>query len=125
MFLSKLTCVWRGVLCINVNEWKDNIYNRATKNKEIYFFVGSWNIEVYTEIRVSSHDRKGQFWSTVDKDLYPIWNCNMTPLFEDQTNMAPLKKNKKQKKNKKTVSTYLSGLEWVTDLCCLENCVFR
>ena len=29
------------------------------KNKEIYFFVGSWNIKVYTAIRVSSHHRKG------------------------------------------------------------------
>ena len=28
-----------------------------------YFFVGSWNEEGYTVIRVSSHDRKGQFWN--------------------------------------------------------------
>ena len=31
------------------------------KNKEIYLCVGSWNIEVYTAIRVSSNGRKGQF----------------------------------------------------------------
>ena len=62
------------------------------KNKEIYFFVRSWNIEVYTAIRVSSHDRKGQFRSQRGWDLYPTWNCNMTPLFEDQTNKAPLRK---------------------------------
>ena len=29
------------------------------KNKEMYFFVGSWNEEEYTTISVSSHYRKG------------------------------------------------------------------
>ena len=29
------------------------------KNKEIYFFVGSWNVEMYRAIRISSHYRKG------------------------------------------------------------------
>ena len=48
------------MLGTNVNEWKDNINNSATKNKEIYFFVESWNVEGYTG--VSSHDHKGQFW---------------------------------------------------------------
>ena len=43
----------------NVNEWKDNMNNSATKNKEIYFFVGSWNVEMYTANCVSSHYRKG------------------------------------------------------------------
>ena len=47
------------MLGTNVNEWKDNINNSATRNKEIYFFVGSRNVEVYIEIRVSSHYRKG------------------------------------------------------------------
>ena len=32
------------------------------KNKEIYFFVGHWNVEGYTEICVWSHDRRNQFW---------------------------------------------------------------
>ena len=50
---------------------------------------------------------------SVDNDLYPNWNCNKTPLLEDQTNSAPVRK-----------STFHSGLAWVIDLCCLENCVF-
>ena len=29
--------------------------------------------------------------NSVDKDLYPNWNCNMILLFEDQTNTAPLR----------------------------------
>ena len=29
------------------------------KKKEIYFFIGSWNVEVYTAIRVSSPHCKG------------------------------------------------------------------
>ena len=37
-FWSEIFVVCRGT---NVNEWKDNINNSATKNKEIYFFVGS------------------------------------------------------------------------------------
>ena len=35
---------------------------------------------------------KASSGSSVDKNLYPTWNCNMTPLFEDQTNMVPLRK---------------------------------
>ena len=75
----------------NVIEWNDNINNSATKKKDIHLFVGSWNVEGYTTISVSSDDLKYQFWGSVDKDLIPTWNCHMTPFFEDQTNRAPLK----------------------------------
>ena len=30
--------------------------------------------------------------TSMNKDLYPTWNCNMTPLFVDQKNTVPLKK---------------------------------
>ena len=81
-----------GLLGTNVNEGKDNINNSATKNKEIYLFIESWNVEGYTAIYVSTHDRKGQFWRQRGWRSNPTWDGNMTPLFDDQTNTAPLRK---------------------------------
>ena len=50
---------FKTCICTNVNEWKDNINNSTRKNNEMYFFVGSLNVELYTAIRVASHYRKG------------------------------------------------------------------
>ena len=76
----------------NVNEWKDNINNIATKIKKFISLLGA---EMQKDIQrfvyqVTTANASPE--SSVEKDLYQTWNCNMTPLFEDQTNTAPLRK---------------------------------
>ena len=51
----------------NVNEWKYNINNSAIKNKEIYFFVGRWNVEVYKRFVYQVTTVKASSGNSVDE----------------------------------------------------------
>ena len=103
--------IYVGVLML-INE-KTTLTIVLQKNKEIYFFVGRWNIDVYTAICVSSRDRKGLFWSSVDRIFIQLeivaWH-----------RCLKIKRTGHHWEN----STYHSGLVWVKELYCLENGVF-
>ena len=90
-FMQSLKCGNPIYICSVLMLMNEKTILTIVLQKWIYFFVGSWNVEGYTVICVSSHDRRDLFWVQRGWDLYQTWSSNMTPLFEDPAGTAPLR----------------------------------